>query len=178
MCGLLISYQRINHLLNRVNILYIMSREVSSSSETKCGFVENIPTLVKKIQCSFLEQKTKGIAFRLEQLRKLWWWYVLYCPTRSSRPSHPDLRPRAYTTQAKIIFTVFRITRRHLSRHVAKISAKVLLRLSLGRSDGARMTLLSLVPILQSGWKMKKFLVLRRSSPSSLESGKSQSEQS
>jgi hypothetical protein len=89
MCGLLISYQRINHLLNRVNILYIMSGEVSSSSETKCGFVENIPTLVKKIQCSFLEQKTKGIAFRLEQLRKLWWWYVLYCATRSSRAFSP-----------------------------------------------------------------------------------------
>jgi hypothetical protein len=74
-----------NHLLNRANILYIMSHELSPSSETKCGYIENLPTLVKKIQCSFLEQKTKGIAFRLEQLRKLWWWYVLYCPTRYSR---------------------------------------------------------------------------------------------
>jgi hypothetical protein len=42
-----------------------------------------IKDIVERVQSTFLEQKTKPITFRLEQLQKLWWGYVLYTLKRA-----------------------------------------------------------------------------------------------
>jgi beta-apo-4'-carotenal oxygenase len=39
--------------------------------------VDGIPTIVEEVRSTFFTQKTKPVEFRLRQLRKLYWGYVI-----------------------------------------------------------------------------------------------------
>lgn len=52
---------------------------------------EKIEDAVKRVKTTFLQQKTKPMVFRLEQLRKLWCGYVLCVSKKHSMNFHRDI---------------------------------------------------------------------------------------
>jgi len=48
--------------------------------EFKHTDVEAIPALCKEVRTSFLAHKTRSLEWRLTQLRKLYWGFVIFNP--------------------------------------------------------------------------------------------------
>jgi hypothetical protein len=143
---------------------------------------EEIEEIVRRAQSAFLEQRTKPITFRLEQLRKLWWGYVLYTLKKRLVFFHRGilcLVPRPSQTahlvpqQTKISSADFRITRTRLLKLAVTIWERALSRLWLVRFDGAKGTSCLCARTLRCGWRMKRFQVRRRSTTFNRGSGRS-----